>query len=316
MNSSNFSNVLVTGALGHIGSSLIRRLCDDPKLEKIFLLDNLSTSRYSSLFDLKSNSYLKFIKGDARLNLEQVIESEIDCVIHLAALTDPSFSAKDPENFISHNLDSTKSVLDFCKVKSARYIGISSTSIYGTSGNELTEEEIFDNGIKQSPYAKSKLMEENLINTYINSSKLDATILRFGTIFGTSIGMRFHTAVNKFCWDACMESSISVWKTAINQYRPYLDLNDAVNSILFAMNNVNCVNQTFNVVTSHNTVNEILKIIQKHRPLIKISLVDSPIMNNLSYTLSTKKIQDIGFDYCGSLEDSIAATLSLFKSFS
>ena len=56
---------------------------------------------------------------------------------------------------------------------------------------------------------------------------------RFGTIFGTSIGMRFHTAVNKFCWQAVIGQPITVWRTALHQYRPYLDLKDAVKAIVY-----------------------------------------------------------------------------------
>ena len=51
--------------------------------------------------------------------------------------------------------------------------------------------------------------------------------LRFGTIVGASPGMRFHTAVNKFCLAARFDKSFPVWKSAYNQYRPYLSLKDA-----------------------------------------------------------------------------------------
>ena len=47
---------------------------------------------------------------------------------------------------------------------------------------------------------------------------------RFGTIFGASPGMRFHTAVNKFCWQAVMGQPITVWSTAYDQKRPYLEV--------------------------------------------------------------------------------------------
>ena len=42
-------------------------------------------------------------------------------------------------------------------------------------------------------------------------------ILRFGTIYGVSSGMRFHTAVNKFCYQAAFNKPLTVWKTALNQ---------------------------------------------------------------------------------------------------
>ena len=316
MNNAKYENIMVTGALGHIGSALIRELCNQFKFNRLILLDSLATSRYPSLYNLETSSNLKLINCDVRDNLISLYDDKIDCVIHLAAMTEPSLSAKDPEAFINHNMKATESVLDFCNYKRAKFIGVSSTSIYGTSGQNLTEDDIFKDGVKQSPYAQCKLMEEALIKDYIKNHATYATILRFGTIFGTSIGMRFHTAVNKFCWDASFNGSISVWKTALNQYRPYLDLKDAVSSLIFAMNSEQCCNEVYNVVTSHNTVNDILSIIKEFKPSTKVNLVDSPIMNDLSYTLSTKKFKDIGFTYSGSVKAAISETLNLFKSFS
>ena len=34
--------------------------------------------------------------------------------------------------------------------------------------------------------------------------------------------MRFHTAVNRFCLDVSLNKDINVYKTALNQFRPYL----------------------------------------------------------------------------------------------
>ena len=47
--------------------------------------------------------------------------------------------------------------------------------------------------------------------------------------------MRFHTAVNKFCWQATMGQPISVWTTAYDQKRPYLDIEDDVDYLLYSV---------------------------------------------------------------------------------
>ena len=44
--------IIVTGALGHIGSKLIRALPDEFLNSDIIMIDNFSTCRYPSLFDL------------------------------------------------------------------------------------------------------------------------------------------------------------------------------------------------------------------------------------------------------------------------
>ena len=85
--------LLVTGALGHIGSRLLRSISPG-SVEKVFLLDNLSTQRYPSLFDLPKNSTYEFIEDDiCTAHLEKYFNGT-DVVVHLAAITnaEESFS--------------------------------------------------------------------------------------------------------------------------------------------------------------------------------------------------------------------------------
>ena len=110
---------------------------------------------------------------------------------------------------------------------------MSSTSVYGST-KDLVDEKCSINDLNpQSPYAFTKLAEEKFILDLSKNRGLKATTCRFGTIFGSSVGMRFHTAVNKFCWQAALKEPITVWKTAMDQYRPYLALTDACSAIDF-----------------------------------------------------------------------------------
>ena len=63
--------------------------------------------------------------------------------------------------------------------------------------------------IPRSPYAEVKLTEEKILK---KNSKVKYITLRFGTISGFSEGMRFHTAVNKFCLNAVLGIKIPVWE--------------------------------------------------------------------------------------------------------
>ena len=82
-----------------------------------------------------------------------------------------------------------------------------------------------------------------------DAEKLRAIICRFGTIYGFSPGIRFHTAVNKFCFQAVFNQKITIWKTAYNQKRPYLDLIDAVNAIAFIINQNIFDGEVYNILT-------------------------------------------------------------------
>jgi UDP-glucose 4-epimerase len=145
------------------------------------------------------------------------------------------------------------------------------------------------------------------------SEMLRYVICRFGTIFGVSTGMRFHTAVNKFCWQAVMGQPITVWRTALNQKRPYLDLDDAIEALKLIINRDLFDGGLYNVVTTNSTVGNIVDAISEHIPDASIEYVDSPIMNQLSYHVNADRFSNLGFTFSGSLERGIGLTIDLFK---
>ena len=51
---------IVTGALGHIGSKLVRD-SNQMSNKEIIMIDNLSSQRFSSLFDLDSDKKFNFL---------------------------------------------------------------------------------------------------------------------------------------------------------------------------------------------------------------------------------------------------------------
>ena len=142
---------------------------------------------------------------------------------------------------------------------------------------------------------------------------LQAIHCRFGTIFGASAGMRFHTAVNKFCWQAAMGQPITVWSTAYDQKRPYLDLFDASRSIEFIIRNNLFDGEIYNVLTENATVHQVVDIIRESVPDLRVEFVDNRIMNQLSYEVLCDKFKGKGFNFCGSLRRGIEETISLLR---
>jgi len=142
---------------------------------------------------------------------------------------------------------------------------------------------------------------------------LQAIICRFGTIFGASPGMRFHTAVNKFCWQAVMRQPLTIWRTAYDQKRPYLELGDAVRAITHIIERDLFDGTIYNVLTLNATVRDLMEVIGKLLPDINLSFVDSPIMNQLSYEVSAQRFIDRGFTFTGDLQRGIGETVALLK---
>jgi UDP-glucose 4-epimerase len=305
--------IIVTGSVGHIGSYIVKDLgIQFPKAE-IIMIDNMMTQRYSSLFNLPSVGNYHFIEGDVNsLDLNTVF-SGANIVIHLAAITDAAGSFDRAEELEKNNYQSTVKVANACIETGASLIALSSTSVYGTQ-NDIVDENCSEEELQpQSPYATTKLKEEELIAKLCKEKGLRAVHCRFGTIFGASAGMRFHTAVNKFCWQAVMGLPISVWSTAYNQKRPYLDLIDASRAIEFIIKNDIFDSRIYNVLTSNSTVKDVVGVIREFIPNLEVEFVDNKIMNQLSYEVLDDRFKSQGFLSSGSLMRGIGETISLLR---
>lgn len=304
-------NIIISGCLGHIGSKLTRHLTE--KHYNVIGIDNLSTQRYGSLRGLIGSNNFKFFNKDlskiSQSELSNLMNyKEIGAWIHLAATTNASASFDFKNELFKNNLKSTKLAVDFCKSNGLHFIFPSSTSVYGSAESEVDESsDKFLN--PQSPYAECKIKEEELIKQELEDRY---QILRLGTIFGISPGIRFHTAVNKFCFQACLGMPLTVWETALHQYRPYLEIQDCCNSFEFFLKNKG-KKGVYNVNTNNFTVDNIISEIKKNIPDCKIEFVSNKIMNQLSYFVSNQKILNEGFRFQGILSKSIRETINWLR---
>ena len=305
--------IVVTGATGHIGSLLVRELAAQFGGSKIVMIDNMMTNRFPSLFNLPTTASYRFIEADLTcFDLTSALK-DAHVLIHLAAITDAAGSFDKAELVESNNYNATLKVAEACARTGTRLITLSSTSVYGTQ-REVVSEECPDSELKpQSPYAVTKLREEELVARLSLENNLKVVTCRFGTIFGSSPGMRFHTAVNKFCWQAVMGQPISVWSTAYDQKRPYLDIVDAVNAIAFLIKNDIFSGKIFNVLTHNLTVRQVIDSIKDFLPEIHVDFVDHKIMNQMSYEVSCDRFLSLGFSFEGNLRRGIFDTINLLR---
>lgn len=303
--------IVVTGALGHIGSRLIRDLPFSFPGSEIVMVDNMMTQRYCSLFNLPKEGNYRFIESDiTQMELQPLLKGA-HVVIHLAAITDAAGSVDRAEQVEQNNFTATKRVAEACTKSGVRLITLSSTSVYGTEADSVDEDCTEEELKPQSPYAITKLKEERLVQQLVKEKGLRAGICRFGTIFGVSPGMRFHTAVNKFCWQAAMGQPITVWRTAYDQKRPYLDLGDACRAIVHVVRNELFDGRIYNVLTLTATVSEIVEAIRTFVRALEVHSVDNKIMNQLSYEVSDARFRKTGFKPAGNLLDSIREELQM-----
>lgn len=304
--------ILVTGALGHIGSKLIRNL-DNRLIDEVILFDNLESRRFPSLYNLPKKKFkFRFVQDDiltADFNA-YLKDAGVTTVIHLAAITDAEGSLKIPEKVEAVNFHGLKRVANACLKAKIRLFYPSTTSVYGSQA--LRVDETCTELKPQSPYAEAKLNSEIYLRG-LKKKGLKFVICRFGTIFGHSVGMRYDTAVNRFTWQAATGLPLTVWKTAWKQKRPYLYLGDAVRAINFILKKDLFNGETYNVVTKNFTVENVVKTIRQFVPKLAVNYVDSAIMNQLSYDVDDSKFRKLGFKPTGNLKKGIGEKITSLK---
>jgi len=304
--------LVVTGATGHIGSFVVRDLADRLPGAEIVLIDNLMTQRFPSLFDLPAGARYRFVEADVTTADLRPHMDNAHAVIHLAAITDANGSADDGAQIASNNFEATRAVTDACIATGARMIAVSTTSVYGSRNAVVDEDCPPDDLNRQSPYTSTKLKEEELVRCAA-SRGLRGIACRFGTIFGPSPGMRFHTAVNRFCWQAVMAQPLTIWSTAYEQKRPYLDLQDAARAFAFILDADLFDGGIYNVLTTNATVHEVVDVIREFVPRVDLTFIDHPFMNALSYEVSCERFVGKGFRFEGDLRRGIGETIARLR---
>lgn len=203
--------ILVTGAAGFIGTSVVQRLLTDDSDLQVVGLDNINDYYDPQLkfgrlalcgIDCgKSRDeipWYKFIKSSKwsnyrfiRMNLEDpnamamlFANEEFDIVINLAAQAGVRYSIQNPHAYIESNIDGFINVLEGCRHNKVRHlVYASSSSVYGLNGKVPFSEH---DGIAHpvSLYAATKKSNELMAHAYSKLYNLPTTGLRFFTVYG------------------------------------------------------------------------------------------------------------------------------------
>jgi nucleoside-diphosphate-sugar epimerase len=172
--------VLVTGGAGFIGSHLVDALVE--RGAKVRVLDNFSTGRRENLEHCIGR--IDLVEGDVRdLDACRKACHGVEFVFHEAALGSVPRSMRDPATTIAINVTGTANV--FTAAKDAgirRVVYASSSSVYGDS--EALPKREGQEGRPLSPYALSKVIDEQLATVFGACYGMDIVGLRYFNVFG------------------------------------------------------------------------------------------------------------------------------------
>lgn len=128
--------ILVTGACGFVGSTLINVFCQGREalgISEVIGLDNFSRAGSAQNAELLKRLGVKLVCGDVRLASDLESLPAVDFVIDASA--NPSVLAgrdgrTSSRQIIEHNLGSTINLLEYCKVHCAGFLLVSTSRVY------------------------------------------------------------------------------------------------------------------------------------------------------------------------------------------
>ena len=183
-------NILITGAAGFIGSSLLKKLAE--RGDKVVGVDNLNNYydprlKLARLAACKASADFEFLCLDIadRDAMDGLFDSHhFDVVVNLAAQAGVRYSIEKPYAYQHSNLDGFLCILEQCRHHDVRHIVFaSSSSVYGQDCKvPFREEDTVDSPV--SLYAATKKTDELMAYTYSHLYGLRTTGLRYFTVYG------------------------------------------------------------------------------------------------------------------------------------
>jgi len=176
--------VLLTGGAGFIGSNIAEGLVEHSDIDKVVVLDNLSTGSEENISGLFKHPKFSFWKGDIR-DFKTCMEASkgMNAVCHQAALGSVPRSIKDPQTTNEVNINGTLNVLNAAKENNIKkLVFASSSSVYGDNTSLPKKEDVIGNPL--SPYAVTKQAGELYARAFSKSYDFNFIGLRYFNVFG------------------------------------------------------------------------------------------------------------------------------------
>ncbi|MDQ6815853.1 MAG: dTDP-glucose 4,6-dehydratase [Actinomycetota bacterium] len=173
--------LLVCGAAGFIGSTFVRlRLRDHG--DEITVLDKLTyAGRRETLQDVKDD--IRFMHG-AIEDPVAVSEAAAGCeaIVNFAAETHVDRSISGPEEFMVTNMQGTHTLLEAARDRDLRYVQVSTDEVYGSiEDGSFTEDSPL---CPSSPYSATKAGADLLVASYRHTFGLHTSICRGSNNYG------------------------------------------------------------------------------------------------------------------------------------
>lgn len=296
--------ILIAGALGYDGAGLIESYRNDPEHELILLDKRFIPHLVAALPD-----NARFVQGNIldRLLIEKLAQ-DADVLYLLAAEVEAEKSINKEKAIWENNYEGALSCIEACPART-RIVFASSGNLFGgvSPKEKNTDLDETDEPRPRFPYAESK----RAVEEYLFKSDRDYTIVRFGTHFGYTPGIRFNLVTNIFFLRAMSGRNLTVHGSGDN-YRPTLCSLDAVRGMRFLAESPGASRELFHLVGENFRIRELAAEVASQFPGIEVVHIDKEVPFN-SYHLSSQKVRDFGFEFKYTIRKAIGEMKERFR---
>jgi UDP-glucose 4-epimerase len=226
--------VVITGAAGFIGSTLVDRLLREG--HSVLAVDDLSSGHVDNLADSANDPHLTFVESDVSADTArgEMTSYHAEVFFHLAAQMDVRNSVADPVRDARNNVLGSLAVIECARASGARKFVFASSggTIYGSQAKYPVDESARVD--PQSPYGASKVCGEIYLGVYRHLHGLETTALALGNVYGPRQDPYGEAGVVSIFISALLEGRPTTIFGAGETTRDYVYVDDVVEAFVLA----------------------------------------------------------------------------------
>lgn len=314
-------NILITGATGMIGSTLVDVLMTHKDQNYHVYASGRNDHKIKSLFAKYLNSpFFHFVKYDVRKPL--VSDVSFHFIIACAGVASPQLYSTDPVSVVKSNLWGVDNLFSYgIKHNLNKFLYISSGEVYGEGDGRIFDESYsgyVNCATLRACYPSAKRATESLCIAYGHQYGIDVSIARPCHIYGPKFSESDKRVYAQFIRNILANQDI-VMKSTGTQYRSWCYVVDCVSALLYILlkgengEAYNIADENANI-----TIKELAEIVASYGN--KKVLIDAPSdveLNGFNIVtksiFNTDKIKSLGWRIQGSMKDKIFKTISYLK---
>ena len=241
--------VIVTGGAGFIGSNLVKKLLD-LNVEKLLIIDDLSTGNESNISSIVSDEKVQFLNSKIE-DIESINElfEDYDFCYHLAAGVGVQYIMDNLSESLLTNILATHKVLEACQANELPILLTSTSEVYGVAEDDVWTEEtkslIGPTTKLRWSYAASKMIDEFIALSLFEEGKVSPIIVRLFNIIGPNQLSKYGMVVPRFIESALEDKDILIHGDG-SQSRSFTWVDDVVN-YLIKLAEVKAYGEVFNI---------------------------------------------------------------------